>query len=262
MRYRRSLVSFLLAWRTAQSETCPVPLTWPCFPLEPSSALLPAKTSGARSLILAGFWDSGQPPNAAGAHRTMFLLVTTLHIPGLESLMSLWCLSPGHRGPCWQHHSFKAESSLPASFPPLIGWPLLPSTGLWVRKRSGLFHGCSFQLTFWCSQAGVSCPSSVGDAQHAIELEGAQEAKQSSWEEPDLLTLVLHGRRRNALSTFCQKGRDIITVKQLHFLSSAALSSSQLCYLLGLIHASDVGVPSFCRTENCIHYPQNMPAKE
>lgn len=219
-------------------------------------------------MILAGFWDCGQP-------LTMLLELTEpcWWQPFTSKGWNLWFLieKSSHpdtehdaMGPCLKHHSFKAESSLPASFSPLIGWPLLPSTGLWFRKRSGLFHGCSFQLTFWCSQAGVSCPSSVGDAQHAIELRGAQEAKQSSWEEPDLtVNSSFTWQKEKCPHYFLSKRQRYHYGEAAPFSVISCISiPSQLYYLLGLIHASHVGLQSFCRTEHCIQYSQNMPAKE
>lgn len=187
MRYRNTLLSLLLAQAISRSEYFILPgcLSRTKFSFTDSKSLRNQKHNFSR--LWGPCLVSG---NASGAHGAISVLVTTIHIRGLECLLShcearltlkpimLWW-DPTYKS---RHHSFKAKSSLPASFFPLIGWPLLCSIGLWFRKRSGFFPSCSFQLTFWCTWAQVYCPSSAGDAQHAIQLGGAQGAKWFSWE--------------------------------------------------------------------------------
>lgn len=171
-------------------------------------------------------WSPRSQLSAGGGHpcpRAKYCFPT-------ERKISPWNQTHCDGAPLTTHnHSFKAESSLPASFSLLIGWPLRLSTGLRFRKRSGLFHCCSSQLTFWCTQAQASCPSSVEAAQHAIELGGARglsdpPGRHLTW----LLTPVSQGRTTSVLFSAIGMGKCCSWATiwvNTDFLLSAAASS-------------------------------------
>lgn len=80
-----------------------------------------------------------------------------------------------------------------------------------------------------------------------MELKGAQEAKQSSWEEPDLTANSgFTWQNKKHLLYFLPKRQRCHHSETAPFSDmSCSFIPSQLCYLLGLIHVSDVGVTIF-----------------